>query len=267
MEIIEEQNKQVEEEIKNNEKNQQFLMIKDIYCKNGIELTPPLACFYSFLIFMSDRFIHNQKGKRAFIGFSNKSLAKIYSAKWFFISERSIVKYLLELKNKNLISIENEGKANRRIYINYAKIRPELLNITEDEALQEYKDKIEELSEELEELKKQNDILLKQVINQNTDEEEIVKGLFVKILYDKKYLTKKDKLVRSQLEDYNAMLKNFLFLYQREGLDFFRSINYVCSKVNTKEIKDKFNYLYTSLSNYLNQIKNMPDELYPDDNE
>lgn len=265
MDIIEEQKKQVEEEMTNNKKNKQFLMIKDIYCKNGLNLNPSLACFYSFLIFMSDRFLHNNKGTRAFIGYSNKSLANLYSDKWFYISERSVVKYLLELKNKDLISIENNGKANRKIYINYAKIRPELLNMLEDEILQEYKDQIKSLSEEIEELKRQNDLLSKKIVNQNTDEVEDIKGLFVKILYDRKYLTKKDKLVRSQLEDYNAMLKSYLFLYEKEGLDLLVSINYICARAEKTKIHDKFSYLYTSLSNYLNQVKNNPDELYPDD--
>ena len=50
---IEEINKQVEEEIKNNKSNKQFLMIKDIYCIEGLNLTPSLACFYSFLVFNS----------------------------------------------------------------------------------------------------------------------------------------------------------------------------------------------------------------------
>ena len=56
---IEEINRQVEEEIKNNKSNKQFLMIKDIYCIEGLNLTPSLACFYSFLVFNSDRFMHN----------------------------------------------------------------------------------------------------------------------------------------------------------------------------------------------------------------
>ena len=259
---LEEINRQVEEEIKNNKINNQFLMIKDNYCIEGLNLTPPLACFYAFLVFMSDRFLHNNKGIKAYIGYSNKSLAKIYSAKWFSISERTIVHYLLELKEKGLITIKNNGKINRKIYINYAKIRPELLNIIEgDEKIKEYQEKIESLTSELEEIKKQNDILLSQVINQQTNNEEITIGLFTQILYDKKYLTEKDNLVRSQLEDYNAMLKSFLFQYQKEGLDFFKSINYICSKAKKNKIKNKFAYLYTSLDNYLKR----PSELWAEE--
>lgn len=264
---IEEINRQVEEEIKNNKSNKQFLMIKDIYCIEGLNLTPSLACFYSFLVFNSDRFMHNSKEIKAYIGYSNKSLAKIYSLKWFKISERTIVQYLVELKRKKLISIENEGKANRKIYINYAKIRPELLNLVDDSIVEEYKIKIEALTKELEEVNKQNEILLNQVITQNTATEEMAVGMFTKVLFNKKYLSEKDNLVKSQLEDYNAMLKSFLFLYQKEGLDFFKSLNYVCKNANSKKIKDKFSYLYTSLNNYLNKIKNMPSELWPSDDE
>lgn len=264
---IEELNKQVEEEIKNNKTNKQFLMIKDIYCSEGLNLTPSLACFYSFLVFMSDRFLHNNKGIKSYIGYSNKSLAKIYSLKWFNISERTIVQYLAELKKKNLISIENNGKANRKIYINYSKIRPELLNLVDDSVVEEYKIKIETLTKELEEVNKQNEILLSQVINQNTTTEEMALGMFTKVLFNKKYLSEKDNLVKSQLEDYNAMLKSFLFLYQREGLDFFKSLNYICKNTNSKKIKDKFSYLYISLNNYLNKIKNTPSELWPSDDE
>ena len=264
---IEEINKQVEEEIKNNKSNKQFLMIKDIYCIEGLNLTPSLACFYSFLVFNSDRFMHNNKGIKAYIGYSNKSLAKIYSLKWFKISERTIVQYLVELKKKKLISIENEGKANRKIYINYAKIRPELLNLADDSIVEEYKSKIEALTKELEEVNRQNEILLNQVIKQNTTTEAAAVGMFTKILFDKKYLSEKDNLVQSQLEDYNAMLKSFLFSYNKEGLDFFRSLNYVIDKSNPKKIKNKFSYLYTSLENYINVIKNMPSELWPSDDE
>ena len=67
-------NIQIEEEIKNNKTNAQFLMIKDIYCVEGLSLEPALACFYSFLIFNSERFIHNNKGIKPYIGCSNKSL-------------------------------------------------------------------------------------------------------------------------------------------------------------------------------------------------
>lgn len=258
---------QVEEEIKNNKSNQQFLMIKDNYCIGGLDLSPPLACFFSFLVFMSDRFLHNNKGKTAFIGYSNKSLAQIYSAKWFKISERTVVQYLKELKEKDLINIENNRKNNRKIYINYVKIRPELLNMVKDDTFKEYQNKIEELSKEVLELKEQNNILMNQLVNQNTDIKESTVGLFTKILYDKKYLTKKDNLTRSQLEDYNAMLKSFLFLYQKEGLDFFKSVYYVCSRADLKKIHDKFSYLYSCLNNYLEKYKNIPNELYSADDE
>lgn len=260
-------NKQLEEEIKNNKNNKLFLMIKDNYCVEGLNLTPSLACFFSFLVFMSDRFLHNNKGIKAYIGYSNKSLAKIYSLKWFPISERTIVLYLSELKDKNLIIIENNGKANRKIYINYTKIKPELLGMVEDSIVEEYKKKIEDLTKEIEELNKQNEILINEIVKQNTNTEEMALGLFTKILFDKEYLTKKDNLVRKQLEDYNDMLKTFLFSYQKYNIDFFNSINYICSKAKSKKIKDKFSYLYTSLNNYLNKCINTPSELYPNDDE
>lgn len=250
-------NNQVNQEIKNNKLNNQFLMIKDLYCIDGLKLTSPLACFFSFLVFMSDRFLHNNNGIKAFIGYSNKELARIYSEKWFVISERTVVQYLLQLKKYDLISIKNNGKINRKIYINYAKIKPELINITENEVIKEYQLKIEQLNKELEEVKQQNDLLLTQVIQQE-DLQATPIGLFTKILYDKKYLTEKDNLIRTQLEDYNAMLKSFLFQYQQNGLDFFKSISYICSKAKNKKIKNKFTYLYTSLDNYLNR----PDKIW-----
>ncbi len=255
------------EEINNNKKNKLFLMIRDNYCVEGMNLTPSVACFYAFLVFMSDRFLHNSKGIKAYIGYSNKTLSEIYSKKWFSTSERSISLYLSELKKNNLISIENNGKSNRKIYINYSKVRPELLGMVEDSIVDEYKERIEELSKKLEEANKQNELLMNQIVNQNTNKEEMALGLLTKVLYDKKYLTEKDNLVRSQLEDYNAMLKSMLFQYQKEGIDFFKSIYYICAKAENKKIHDKFIYLYTSLNNYLNQIKNMPDELYPNDDE
>lgn len=247
---------QVDQEIKNNKSNSQFLMIKDLYCADGLNLTPTLACFFSFLVFISDRFLHNNKGIKPFIGYSNNELAKIYTAKWFTISERTVVQYLLELKKYNLISIENNNKINRKIYINYTKIKPELLGITESEVIKEYQLKLEKVTKELEEVKKQNDLLLNQTIQQQVEESAI--GLFTQILYDRKYLTKKDKLIKSQLEDYNSMLKSFLFQYQEKNLDFFKSISYVCSKAKNKKIKNKFIYLYTCLDNYLKR----PNELW-----
>lgn len=257
---LEELNQQVEEEIKNNKSNKQFLMIKDNYCIEGLKLTPSLACFYAFLVFMSDRFLHNNKGVKAYIGYSNKSLAKIYSLKWFLISERTIVQYLSELKEKKLISIENNHKTNRKIYINYAKIRPELLGIVNDDILEEYKLKINELTKQIEELNKQNEILMNQVVNDNVATEDTAVGLFTKILFEKKYLSEKDNLIRSQLEDYNAMLKSFLFEYQKQGLDFFRSVSYICDRAKKTKVKNKFSYMYTSLNNYLNR----PTVLWPE---
>lgn len=260
---LQESNNQVNQEIKNNKSNSQFLMVKDIYCINGLALTPSLACFLSFLVFMSDRFLHNHKGAKPFIGYSNSELAKIYSEKWFSISERTIVQYLLDLKKYDLISIENNGKVNRKIYINYAKIKPELLGITESEVVKEYQLKIESLSKELEEIKQQNELLLKQAIHQEKESQESAEGLFTQILFDKKYLTTKDNLTRSQLEDFNAMLKTYLFQYQKNDLNFFKSISYICSKVKDKKIKNKFTYLHTCLYNYLNR----PDKLWDFDDE
>lgn len=257
-------NKQVDQEIKNNKANNQFLMIKDNYCIDGLKLSPPLACFFAFLVFMSDRFLHNNKGIKPFIGYSNKEISRIYSEKWFEISERSIVQYLQELKKYNLITIENNGKLYRKIYINYAKIKPELLIINEDEATKEYQIKIENLTKEIEDLKQQNEILLNQVINQEADPQELTIGLFTKVLYDKKYLTEKDGLSRGQLEDYNAMLKSYLYQYQKNGLDFFTSLSYICSKANPKKIKNKFTYISTCLNNYLNKVLNCPEELWPE---
>ncbi len=258
-----ESNNQLMQEINNNKANNQFLMIKDIYCIDGLKLTPSLACFFTFLVFMSDKFLHNNKGVKPFIGYSNKELARIYTAKWFEIRERTIVQYLLELKNNSLISIENNGKANRKIYINYAKIKPELLGITEDEITKEYQLTIERLTKELEEVKKQNELLLTQIGQQETKPCESAIGMFTQILFDKKYLTEKDSLITSQLEDYNAMLKSFLFEYQRKDLDFFKSVSYICSKTKNKKIKNKFTYLATCLDNYLNR----PNELWPELNE
>ena len=260
-EIIEElqnQDKQVIEEINNNKNNKLFLMVKDNYCVEGIKLTPQIACFLAFLVFMSDRFLHNSKGVKAYIGYSNKTLAEVYSKKWFPTSERSISLYLSELKVKKLITIENNGKASRKIYINYSKVKPELLGMVEDSIVEEYKEKIESLSKQLEEANKQNELLLNQIVNQNTDTKEITLGLFTKVLYDKKYLTEKDNLVRSQLEDYNAMLKSMLFQFQKQGIDFFRTLNYICVKSKNKKIKNKFIYLYNALNNNLNQILDYP---------
>ena len=269
-ELIEEfknEDSQAKEEIKNIKKNKLFLMIKDNYCVEGIKLTPPVACFFAFLVFLSDRFIHNSKNVKAYIGYSNKTLSDIYSSKWFPTSERSVSLYLSELKKVKLITIENNGKASRKIFINYVKVRPELLGMVEDSIVDEYKEKIKELSEKLEEANKQNKLLLNQIVVQNTDTKEIALGLFTKVLYDKKYLTEKDNLVRSQLEDYNAMLKSMLFQFQKQGIDFFKTLNYVCAKAEKKKIKNKFIYLYSALNNNLNQIVNMPDELYPNDEE
>ena len=251
-------NIQIEEEIKNNKTNAQFLMIKDIYCVEGLSLEPALACFYSFLIFNSERFIHNNKGIKPYIGCSNKSLTEIYSSKWFKVCEKTVKNYLQELKNKELIIIKNEGKASRKIYNNYTKIQPELLNLINDTIEDEYKIKIESLKKENEVLKKQNELLLNQV----TKTKETTMGMFVKILFDKKYLSEKDNLTNNQLEDYNAMLKSFLFSYQKENLDFLKSLNYICENANTKIIKDKFSYLCFSLNNYLNKIKGIPPELW-----
>lgn len=254
-------NIQIEEEIKNNKTNAQFLMIKDIYCVEGLSLEPALACFYSFLIFNSERFIHNNKGIKPYIGCSNKSLTEIYSSKWFKVCEKTVKNYLQELKNKELIIIKNEGKASRKIYINYAKIQPELLNLINDTMEEEYKTKIESLKKENEVLKKQNELLL----SQTTKTKETTMGMFAKILFDKKYLSEQDNLTNNQLEDYNAMLKSFLFSYQKENLDFLKSLNYICENANTKIIKDKFSYLCFSLNNYLNKIKGIPPELWDEE--
>lgn len=258
---IDEINIQIEEEIKNNKTNAQFLMIKDIYCAEGLNLEPDLACFYSFLIFISERFMHNNKGIKPYIGYSDKSLTEMYSLKWFKVCERKLQKHLQELKNKELIIIKNEGKASRKIYINYAKIQPELLNLINDTIEDEYKIKIESLKKENEVLKKQNELLLNQV----TKTKETTMGMFVKILFDKKYLSEKDNLTNNQLEDYNAMLKSFLFSYQKENLDFLKSLNYICENANTKTIGDKFSYLCFSLNNYLNKIKGIPPELWDEE--
>ena len=110
-------------------------------------------------------------------------------------------------------------------------------------------------------LKKQNELLLNQV----TKTKETTIGMFVKILFDKKYLSEKDNLTNNQLEDYNAMLKSFLFSYQKENLDFLKSLNYICENTNTKIIKDKFSYLCFSLNNYLNKIKGIPPELWDEE--
>lgn len=253
-------NDKILRELNWDKQNPQFLQVKDVYCAEGKKLSPEKACFLSFLIFKSEKFAKNNPGIRTYIGYSNENLRLLYS-KWFNVSSRTIREYIKELKNENLITIEEENTVNRRIYINYEVINPEMSFIDENKLIEEKDKKIEELLKQIKKLRTQNDELMDEIAkNEVTMKQENSIGQFTQILFDKKYLTVKDRLSRKDCDDYNAMLKDFLWKFRDSDKDFFHSLNYICKHANSKQIKNKFSYLITSLNNYLNRTT--PDELW-----
>lgn len=244
----------VERELEWDKKNPQFLQVKDIYCEDGHKLSPSLACFLSFLIFKSEKFAKNNPGIRTYIGYSNENLQILYS-KWYKTSTRTIRQYLTDLKKANLILIENENTSSRRIYINYAVLNPETTTTSEDKLIKEKDKKIEELMEQINNLKQQNDELMDDLAKIEINPLDNGVGQFTQILFDKKYLSKEDGLTRKDCEDYNAMLKSFLWEFRNSDKDFYSSINYICNKAKGKKINNKFTYLIASLNNYLNRYE------------
>jgi len=250
---MKEKNTMIERELEWDKKNPQFLQIKDIYCEDGQKLSPALACFFSFLIFKSEKFAKSHPRVRCYIGYSNENLQILYS-KWYKTSTRTIRQYLTDLKKANLIIIENETTSKRKIYINYAVLNPETAITEEDKLLKEKDNKIEELMKQIENLKQQNNTLLEDLAKKElspVDDGSV--GQLTQMLFDKKYLSRADNLTRTDCEDFNAMLKNFMWEFRDSDKNFFSSVSYICEKAKGKKIKNKFTYLATSLNNYLNR--------------
>ncbi len=243
-------------------KETRFVMIKDYYCVTGLGLNPSLACFFAFLKYLSDGYSLAGGKEKPFIGYSDSSLAEVYSRQWFPVKLRTVGQYLKELKDANLIYIENEGKPNRKIFINYEKSDPEIAGSVK----MDYEDKMSKLTKEYEDkiaiLESQIKTLLQQI---QVNTKKTVIGEYTQMLFDKKYLTKKDNLTQEQLDEYEKAISFFKIPYQNAGIPLDKSIRYICSQTKSKTIKNKLGYLYTSLLQYLQTVENSHKELYTQD--